>query len=147
MANSLVWQSLFFIFVSGVVFFAVLALLAYFGNPVLFIENYQYDKQNNIISEEKYQRRIILQYFVAAIFDLFLAIICLILSLTSKKGERTSEPKYENENENENDKEEDNLISTDKQKPQEVQTPVTSDNVNVVNNEGTGMSEAEPINP
>ena len=145
MAKSLVWQSLFYIFVSGVVFFAVLALLAYFGNPVLFIENYQYDEQNNIKNEEKYQRRIILQYFVAALFDLFSAIICLILSLTSKKGESTSEPKYENEKEN--DKEEDNLISADKQKPQEVQTPETSDNVNVVNNEGTGMSEAEPINP
>ena len=141
----LVCQTLFYFSIAGVAFFMVLALLTYFGNPVLLVENSQLDENNELIAEDNLKQRIIIQYFVAASFDLLLAIIFLIFVIKGRKGQSTSEPKYENENEKE--EEQNNLITTtEEKKPQEVQESTDNKNENNATNEVPGMSEAEPIN-
>lgn len=78
--------TMFYVTGSGAIVFGILAFFTLLGNPVILIENLRFDDQNMVIEEKNIKSRVIGQYIVAAVVDLGLAILFMIITARGSKA-------------------------------------------------------------
>ena len=77
---------MFFCCLSGVFVFIILGIFTYTNNPFLLVENK--DKNDDLLFDEKRKKKAYLQYFIAALFDCFFALLIYIIDLLLENRNR-----------------------------------------------------------
>ena len=144
--NNYCFIFLFFCCLSGVFVFIILGIFTYTNNPFLLVENK--DKNDDLLFDEKRKKNSYLQYFIAALFDCFFALLIYIIDILLENRninknrqiftkiktiqEIQEIPKIKNQNEIINSIGQENIINN-------------NENIQIINNEiqQKGMSEKE----
>ena len=136
--NSLCINFFFYIFLSGSILFTILGVFSGSGNPVLLLENSQFNDKNEPIEEPGLKKRVTIQYFIAAFLDLCFSIVFLKFIFSSNKSSKNidnnfEEPKIEK------------IKNKNIEEAQEINTnSINNEDINNINNDSNqiqGMSE------